>query len=118
MPVSASVGWKTSQNTGKSTVKETLIFLTAYRPRQVGFKAIKAPALEAKSSVATDTEAVAWISLCLSKFSKSKSLIMSTLRLYIPFISREKHWTVWSCSISSLGWDVLLKKHLHTDLVI
>lgn len=60
---------KTSQNTGKSTVKETLIFLTAYGARQVGFKAIKGTyeeflvtALEAKSSVATDIEAVVWIS--------------------------------------------------------
>lgn len=25
---------------------------------------------------------------------------------------------VWLCSISSLGWNVLLKKHLYTDLVI
>lgn len=57
---------KTDQNTGKSTIKETLIFFTAYGAHQVGFKAIKgtyeksfATALEAKSSVATDPEAAA-----------------------------------------------------------
>lgn len=43
---------------------------------------------------------------------------MSTSRLYISFISREKHWMMWLCPISSLGRHLLLKKHLYTDLVI